>query len=225
MNQFRLISFSLLICTLIFQACSDKDDNQDSTELLVLKPNAEEGVDAVIWTERPDIGSPDAKDFQAMGWTWYAQSYNGGIRRSLIDFNLESIPEEAKIINATLKLFHNPTSAEIPSTMGHSQRDGSNRSILSRVVSAWSEDNVTWNNQPAISTDNQVFVKASDAINEDYEIDVKDLVEDMIQNPSESAGFMYMLQNEEYYRAMIFASSDHENSDLHPELEIEYKLR
>ena len=53
----------------------------------------------------------------------------------------------------------------------------------------------------------------------------KNLIEDMVANPLESHGFMYRLQNEDHYRAMIFASSDHEDSDLHPKLEIEYTLR
>ena len=84
---------------------------------------------------------------------------------------------------------------------------------------------MTWNSQPSISADNPISLKASDAIDEDYVIDVKNLIEDMVANPDESFGFMYMLENEDFYRAMIFASSDHVDSDLHPKLEIEYTLR
>lgn len=160
-----------------------------------------------------------------MGWTWYAHNFDGGIRRSLIEFDLSSIPPESTIEEATLSLYFNPQSAEIPSTQGHSQRDGSNRSILSRITSPWTEDLVTWNNQPSISTDNQIYVKASDVAEEDYQIDVKNLIEDMVNDPSKSFGFLYQLDNENYYRAMIFASSDHENEDLHPKLEVRYTVR
>ncbi len=231
MNQFKTLIFAFLLCNLSFLSCesdtglTNNDDEYDETQLLTLQPNARDGVDAVIWTERPDNSYPEHKDFQVMGWTWFSLGHNDGIRRSLIDFDLSSIPEDAKIVDATLSLYYNPESVDIPSTKGHSQRDASNKSILSRSTSEWSETKVTWNNQPSISTDNQVIVKASDAKDEDYVIDVKDLVEDMIANPSESHGFMYMLDNEEYYRAMIFASSDNEDSNLHPKLEIEYAIR
>lgn len=223
MNQFKFITFAFLLFGLTFQSCVAPEDDQ--TEVLTLKPDARTGKDAVIWTERPDTPIPNSEDFQAMGWTWYALGYNGGVRRSLIDFDLSSIPENAKIVNATLSLYFNPTSPELPSTLGHSQRDGSNKSILSRINSPWSEETVTWNSQPSISTDNQIFVKASTTDDKDYVIDVKNLIEDMVTNPSESFGFLYMLENEDYYRAMIFASSDNANSDLHPKLEIEYTLR
>ena len=230
MNQFKTLIFAFVLCNLSFLSCESDAivssfEVEDEVQLLTLQPNSREGVDAVIWTERPDNAWPDHKDFQAMGWTWYSLGYDGGVRRSLINFDLSSIPENAKIVDATLSLYYNPESVDVPSTKGHSQRDGSNKSILSRITSDWSEEKVTWNNQPSFSTDNQVLVKASDSKDEDYVIDVKDLVEDMVANPSESHGFMYMLDNENYYRAMIFASSDNENSDLHPKLVIEYTKR
>ena len=231
MNQFKTLIFAFILCNLAFISCesdaglTSNDSLEDEVQILTLQPNARDGVDAVIWSERPDNASPDHKDFQVMGWTWYSLGLNDGIRRSLINFDLSSIPENAKIVDATLSLYYNAESVEIPSTKGHSQRDGSNKSILSRITSEWSEEKVTWNNQPSISTDNQVIVKASDSKDENYVIDVKDLVEDMVANPLGSHGFMYMLDNEDFYRAMIFASSDNEDSDLHPKLDIEYTTR
>jgi len=231
MNQFKTLIFAFILLNLSFLSCesnaviSSVDAVEGETQLLILQPNARDGVDALIWTERPDKPIPDNQDFQAMAWTWYALGLDGGARRALIDFDLSSIPEDAKIVDATLSLYYNPESPDVPGTNGHSQRDGSNKSILSRITSEWSEEDVTWNNQPSISSDNQIIVKASDANDEDYVIDVKNLIEDMIANPSNSHGFMYMLDNENYYRAMIFASSDNEDSDLHPKLEIEYTTR
>jgi len=223
MNQFKFLLFAFFcLFTMTFQSCVQQENDENETISLVLKPDSRTGMDAVIWTERPDNSYPNHRDFQAMGWTWYSHGFDGGIRRSLINFNLSSIPADAKIEEATLSLFYNATSGEIPSTNGHSQRDGSNRSILYRITSPWTEDSVTWNNQPSISTTNNILVKASDSADEDYEIDVKNLIEDMVANPGGSFGFMYMLENEEYYRATIFASSDHEDSDLHPQLEVKY---
>ena len=226
MNQFKLILFAFVFSSLLFVSCDDCEFHDESgIYYLSLKPDNRDSKDAVIWTERPDTPAPYHQDFQAMGWTWYAYNYDGGIRRSLIEFDLADIPRDAKIMNATLNLYFNPTSPELPSTYGHSQRDGSNRSTLYRITSPWSDKTVTWNNQPNITNKNRVSVKASDFPEENYQIDVRKLVEDMVENPDESFGFMYMLDNEDYYRAMIFASGDHENSNLHPELNIQYEVR
>ena len=228
MNQFKLLIIVVLIFNFTLHSCRDSNDQlleTPRTKVLSLQPDARAGQDAVIWTEKPDTPIPNSQDFQAMGWTWFAHGFNGGKRRSLINFDLSSISPDAKIVDATLYLYFNPHSAELPSTGGHSQRDGSNRSILSRITSNWSEETVTWNTQPSYSEENQIFVKASDHPEEDYAIDVKNIVEEMIANPEESFGLMYMLENENYYRAMVFASSDNEDSELHPRLVIQYNER
>lgn len=227
MKRIYLLLFIFCVLGLTFQSCEEHQcdfdyDSDEKIEVLKLQPDAKSGKDAVVWTERPDTPIPNSQDLQAMAWTWYAHGYDGGVRRSLVDFDLSSIPESAKIVNATLYLYYNPTSGDIPSTQGHSQRDGSNKSILSRITAPWSEETVTWNTQPAVSMDNQIHVRASESATEDYAIDVKNLVEDMVANPSESFGFLYALANEDYYRAMIFASSDNANNELHPKLVVEY---
>lgn len=230
MKRIHLLLFIFCALGLTFQSCQElspdlSSDPFEEVEVLSLQPDARIGKDAVVWTEKPDTPIPNSQDLQAMAWTWYSHGFDGGARRSLVEFDLSSIPESAKIVNATLYLYYNPTSGDIPSTLGHSQRDGSNKSILSRITTPWSEKTVTWNSQPTITMENQIHVRASTSTTEDYAIDVKNLVEDMVANPSESFGFLYALENEDYYRAMIFASSDNANSDLHPKLVIEYTKR
>jgi hypothetical protein len=59
---------------------------------------------------------------------------------------------------------------------------------------------------------------------QDYVMDVTSMVQDMVTNPSSNYGFMLQLINEQYYRCMLFASSDHANANLHPKLEICYTV-
>jgi hypothetical protein len=60
--------------------------------------------------------------------------------------------------------------------------------------------------------------------NEDYVIDVTAMVQGMVTNPSSNYGFMLQLITEQYYRILVFASSDHPNAALHPKLEICYTV-
>ena len=54
------------------------------------------------------------------------------------------------------------------------------------------------------------------------DIDVTQLVQDIVDNPASSYGFMILLQNEASYRAVYFASSDYTDSAKHPKLVVAY---
>lgn len=49
------------------------------------------------------------------------------------------------------------------------------------------------------------------------------MVQDMINDPENSHGILFKLTNEQYYRRMLFASSDNLDPKLHPELTITYE--
>jgi hypothetical protein len=53
-------------------------------------------------------------------------------------------------------------------------------------------------------------------------MDVTNLIQDVMADPSNSFGFLLKLKNETPYRLLAFASSDHPNESLHPKLEICY---
>jgi hypothetical protein len=118
---------------------------------------------------------------------------------------------------AELSLYANNSSVN----GSHSQLGGSNESIIKRVNSSWNENTVTWNNQPSTTSYHQVILPASTSSYQDYlGIDVLELVEDMLDENNGNFGFQYRLVTEEFYRSMIFASSDNQNISLHPELRI-----
>ena len=148
---------------------------------------------------------------------------NGGItanQRSLIDFDLSMIPANARIQSAFLFLYVDMTVNTFPG--GHQQLSGSNESIIKRVIANWNELLVTWNNQPSTTTLNQTTIPQSTASNQDYIIDVTNLVQDMINDTINSFGFFIKLINENYYRRMIFASKDNPDEELHPRLNVMY---
>jgi len=185
---------------------------------IILQPDPEDGKDAYIESRLNNNNYGDHTDYIATAWTNEGEFVVG---RSLIEFDLTVIPSGFSVVSASLSLYNNPTS---PNNDGeHSTMDGSNESVLRRIVTSWDEYTVTWNNQPAYTVQNEVILPESIGPHQDYEnIDVTAIVQDMNYNPSTSFGFMIRLQTEEKYRCLVFASSDHNDPDLRPKLEITY---
>ncbi|MFH1320788.1 MAG: DNRLRE domain-containing protein [Bacteroidota bacterium] len=192
----------------------------NDTTCIILQPDSIEGKDAILTDWQPNSNKGIHSDFDALAWT---VSSVPGIYRSLLDFDMSFIPSSTIIISAKLSLYNNPTSGNNGGQ--HSSLSGSNACWLQRVTSPWDEMTVTWNTQPAITTVNQVILPQSTSPNEDYlNIDVTALVQDMIDNPSSSFGFMLRLQTEIEFRALIFASSDNADPTNWPKLEICYSI-
>ena len=185
---------------------------------IVLQPDAIQGKDAYLRSLSPNDNFGAHPDLAAHAWTFDG---NEVIARGIIDFDLSGIPGGATINAARLSLY----SYNSPANGAHSTLSGSNESTISRVTSSWDENTVTWNNQPSTTTQNQVLLPASTNPIQDYpNIDVTDLVQDMIDDPGNSHGFLFKLVTEQYYRRMLFASSDNADPALHPKLEICYAM-
>jgi len=187
---------------------------------ITLQPDSASGKDAYFKDLTPTLNQGSHPDFTALAWT------NGGnpvIAKSVIDFDFSSIPSGSTINSAYLSLYNNSTS---PNNSGqHSSMDGPNTAVLKRITSSWDEFTITWNNQPSTSSINEAQLPQSTSTNQDYtNIDVTLLVQDIIDNPSTSFGFMISLETELYYRCMILSSSDHIDSTKHPKLIVTYTL-
>lgn len=178
------------------------------------KPGPDVGKDAEIVDNQPNLNINDNK-LSPYSWT---HSSIPVIHRSQIEFTeLSTIPTNAIIADAKLKLFFK---VNHPATPGvHS---GANDLYIRRITSPWTETGITWNNQPTTTSLNEVLVPPFSTSNQDYTINVTSLVADMLTN--NNYGFMMSLQNETPYRLALFASSDHSDPTLHPELEITYSF-
>src|SRR6188768_173771 len=187
---------------------------------LSLQPNAATGKDAELFSCVPcgystrNFGT--IAENCAIAWTKNGADHK---IRSLIAFDLSSIPAGSTIMSATLSLYWAPGSDE----GNHFGFFGSNKAYLQRVTSSWQESTVTWNTQPTTSTTNRVTVPGSTSGTQNYpNINVKLLVQDMVNDPAHSFGFMLRLQSETVYKKLVFASSDHANAALRPKLVVVY---
>lgn len=189
------------------------------SQTVVLRPDGTTGKDAFVWDYQPNISYGTFAEFSIYGWTYTGTPT---IRRAYIDFDWSVIPANATIQSATLTLYNDSLSQ---STSGqHQQLSGSNEMYMERIITPWNELTVTWNNQPSVTTANQISIPASTGPYVDYDIDVTTLVQDIIDNPGAGYGFALRLQNENYYRSVIFAGSNHSDSTIRPKLEITYTI-
>ena len=201
------------------------------------KPNATVGKDApimkfdndciaTITTETPaNINYGAESTLYMKDWTWSSIGCNGGTLRSLLCFTqLDTIPDNAVILSATLRLYG--TNADRNTSYpGAPSGFHSNTVIVQQVTSPWNESTVTWNTQPTTTTTNQFTIPQSNAeYNWNCTISNSDLVA-MVQNmvSGNNYGFMLKLETEVHYRNMVFSSSDCSDSTLWPELEITYR--
>ena len=159
-------------------------------------------------------------------WTWNAIGCSGGTIRSLLCFTeLSNIPSNAVIVSATLRLY-GVTSDRNTSYPGAPASYYENTVVVQQVTSPWNENTVTWNTQPSTTTANQFIIPQSTSqYNWNYTNSSSELVA-MVQNmvSGNNYGFMLRLQTEQHYRNMVFASSDHPDASLHPELEVTYRV-
>lgn len=138
--------------------------------------------------------------------------------RGLIDFDFSSIPRDAIILEATLKLYG----------ISHLY-SSSNASYLRRNTTTWTENSVTWNNKPTYSTGSasidRVSLAQSTSGTQDYNVNVRDMVNYWIKKESTNRfGVTLMLQTETSTRRMSFGSKENSNTAKRPKLIIKYVL-
>jgi hypothetical protein len=189
-----------------------------SLQTFISQPGAE-GKDAVIgiWTNGPDMEDTNfGYDAYLLGraWIWPTGFIT---KRSLIQFDLSSIPSNAMIIDANIYLY----------SVIHSEHIGNNVCLFQRITAPWNEATVTWNSQPLSVSANQGVMTQTTTGDNVKVADVTLLVNDMVSQPDSNFGFKISLKNETEayaYQSFTFASTDHDNVFLHPRLVVYYTL-
>lgn len=184
---------------------------------VTLYPN----VDAAIGyqgTSFANAGNNYGTATQFAGYDIPAAGGGTNRNRALINFDLSSIPSGATIQSAELDLY---AFGPIGAYSGHTGT--ANSCWLQPITASWAENTVTWNNQPATTTTNQVSLAVSSFATQNYfNIDVTTIIANQYANPTSFYGVMLRLQTEATTNILAFASSDNANSDLHPALTITY---
>lgn len=155
----------------------------------------------------------------AVAWT---NSGSPSYFRTLLDFNLTAIPEGSSIQSATLYLYSDPARSGSSDANGNSQLSGSNAFYLEKVTTEWDEFTVTWNNQPATTTTDRIWVGPSTSTTENRQVDLTSTVQGWLNDPVSNNGLKMILENEVHFRSRNYASTNHSNSSLHPRLVVTY---
>lgn len=189
---------------------------------IVLQPDGDEGKDAQIWSYDPtgilDRGT-NRQDIVIYEWT-----KNGAptTKYGLIEFDLTNLPQNIEIASAEMTLYFDPSSIDNQYHYGHCTYAGPNEAYVRRVTSEW-EEPVHWGIMPTFTTENEILLPASTSPTQDYTFDVTGLVNDSYNDLDNSHGFIIQMKDQQYYKSLIFASSEHPNAALHPKLVITYK--
>lgn len=208
---------------------------------VTFKPNSSIGNDALLfmmdngcipygWEKTPgDLNYGHEVEIGMTRWTYSANECDYGTARGLLKFTqLNTIPQNAIILSAELKLYGISTAMNT-SFPNNPTLFLENSVIVKMVTSAWDEDLVTWNNQPTTTNQYSFIIPPSNLqYNWNYSNNSSNLIsmiQNMVSNPNANNGFLFSLQNElQEYRSLRFASSDNPNSNLWPELIINYEI-
>jgi Disaggregatase related repeat len=238
MKKVIFIFTSLVISATFLTSCEQECTcPQPEEKTLTTQPGPDNGQDCIVCYRDGDGGVNAAgnhnfnPDFIASHWTHAANGWGQGSNRSYIKFpELSQIPQNATIKSAKLSLYG--LTAGIAAPQGNSTYPGSpyasygtNEAWLKRVTGNWDEATITWNNKPAATDVNQVWVPASNA-QWNYnvvDLDVTQLVKDMISN-NQNYGFVLQLHTEQIYRSVAFASSEVADAGKRPKLVVVYEV-
>ena len=194
--------------------------------VLELQPGPETGKDAMISNLEPDKNFGDHKYFET---TFLSEPVLTVMRsnRSLIDFDLNSLPKSAIIQKVTLHLSYDlPIPFDTTYILNTDPSTGVSfyGAILQQIIEPWDEHRVTWNTQPKTIEMNQVFLYPFIRNSNIIELDVTGL----FVNPSASMlpnyGMLFRLWPQDGFPGFRFASSDYGVPEMRPKLVIYYTL-
>jgi hypothetical protein len=192
-------------------------------ETLVLQPGPDAGKDAMISNLQPDINFGDHKYFEA---TFLSEPVLTVMRsnRSLIWFDMNSLPKSAVIQKVVLQLF-----CDIPVPLDSTVTVNSNGTspvfiggVLQQIITPWEESKVTWNTQPATTEANQVLISPFILNGNFIEVNVTSLFKPSAEMASPNYGMLFRLYPNDGFPGFRFASSDFSVPNMRPKLIIHY---
>jgi hypothetical protein len=193
---------------------------------MVLQPGPVKGKDAMISNLDADKNFGDHKYFEA---TFLSEPVLTVMRsnRSLIWFNLDTLPKSAVIKKVILQLSYDlPIPFDSTYIINTDPSGGvvSYGGVLQQIVEPWEEYKVTWNTQPKTIEANQVYIPPF-IINANFiRVDVTRLFVPLAEIAAPNYGMFFRLWPTERFPGFRFASSDYPESKMRPMLIIYYTL-
>lgn len=185
----------------------------------------------VMINPRPNYGNVANTNYGNYDRLSARQWTHGGYHtkmRSFLEIDISAIPSGSVINSATLDLYSpDPQPNDEYKQLGTNTSSycKENSSVLSRVTSPWSENEITWNNKPGTTSSNSKSLSNSLTVNQDYlNIDITQLVQDMVDDKENSHGLELKNQDPETFKSMVFASSDYDDEKLQPKIEIDFTV-
>jgi len=177
-----------------------------STQTITLQPGSEgkdSGVSSLFSTTNYGNNS-----------TFFNAGYQIATVRAYIEFDLSSIPENARITDTDLMLYHSSSSGTTNFSVG-----------AYKVTESWLENTITWNNQPT-SSSNVEYSNNITAANTEWENwDIDDLVESWLDGSFTNNGVVLKATDEPSLDTIaVFKPSDSSDSSHRPKLVIDYYI-
>ena len=179
-----------------------------STQYTTLQPGPTEGKDALVSSLFPDTNYGNDAIIDAGNTTT-------AVVRSYIKFNLSSVPGNARVIDADLKLYQSGTYGFDDFVVA-----------LYNVTSDWDESTIDWDPQPTSSTEPEITnsITASATTWESWDIDT--LVQGWLDGTATNYGMLLKDTDESLFDTVVlFYSSDYTTDTTKcPKLEIDYYI-
>jgi hypothetical protein len=203
-------------------------------KVIVLQPGPEKGKDAMISNLNPDKNFGDHKYFEA---TFLSEPLLTVMRsnRSLLWFNLDTLPKSAVIKRVLLQLSYDiPVPFDSAYIVNASPSSGIAwyGGVLQQITEPWEEFKVTWNTQPKSVETNQVYIPPFIRNVNFIEVDVTRLFVPISVTAAEvttptiipNYGMLFKLWPTEKFPGFRFASSDYAEPKMRPRLTIYYSI-
>lgn len=189
---------------------------------LIMRTESSTTEDALVNNLLPDVNDAASPECNALAWVSADKSQQ--VMRSYMRFDLRSIPNGAKIQEALLILNNNSVSFSARQDGAHLHISGSNDAVIHKVQQPWDETTITWNNQPQQVSGDSVMVNASTSAHQNYALPLLNYIQYWLNKPDSNFGIRLKLLRETGARCLLFASSDHNNTLLRPQLQLCYLL-
>ncbi|MBO9699477.1 MAG: DNRLRE domain-containing protein [Sporocytophaga sp.] len=190
---------------------------------ITLQPG-KEGKDAIVSSYFPETNFENSKTLNAVLWR---KDRNRYIEKGYIDFDLPNlIPSDAKIKKATLKLFADTVNQidEGYLPKGHYEADYLPWEI-NIVTNTWTEKDITWINQPEASIEALEIFNGAERNDQAFLIDVTSYVDEKVKQDPNVHGLVIDIIYHTMWEGFIrFCTSDHQNSELRPQLYVEFEI-